>query len=165
MARPPRAKSFEYLGYCRYFVTAGTHNRRRWFADAQCARQIASQIPPFFGQLAFDVTAFCVMPDHLHLLLEGTAPDADLRDAVSRWKQRTGYDWSRRHGSQLWQPGFHDHVLRENEDTRAVVAYIIQNPVRAGLVPGAGDYEWTGSSRFTTDELAEHAGSWRPTWK
>jgi len=93
------------------------------------------------------------MSDHLHLLLEGTAPDADLRDAVSRWKQRTGYDWSRRHGSQLGQPGFYDHVLRESDDTRAVVAYIIQNPVRAGLVISPFDYRFVGSSIWSLGEL------------
>jgi len=84
MARPPRAKSFEYLGFYRYLVTAGTFERRPWFADAQCARPIASQIPRFFASLDFDVVAFCLMPDHVHLLLEGKALHADLRGAVSR---------------------------------------------------------------------------------
>jgi len=99
MARPPRAKSFEYLGFYRYLVTAGTCDRRPWFGDAQCARPIASQIPRFFGALEFDVV------------------------------------------------------------------YILQNPVRAGLVKRAGDYPWTGSARFTIAELAEHAANWRPSWK
>jgi len=165
MARPPRAKSFEYLGFYRYLVTAGTCDRRPWFGDAQCARPIASQIPRFFGALEFDVVAFCIMPDHVHLLLEGKAPHADLCRAVSRWKQQTGYEWLSRKRGRLWQPGFHDRVLREADDTRAVVAYILQNPVRAGLVKRAGDYPWTGSARFTIAELAEHAANWRPSWK
>ena len=61
------------------------------------------------------------MPDHLHLLLEGITEEADLREAVRAWKQRTGYDWKARSGPQLWQPGFHDRVLREHDDTRSVV--------------------------------------------
>ena len=59
------------------------------------------------------------MPDHLHLLLEGTSDDADLREAVRAWKQRTGYDWKQRTGSRLWQPGFHDRVMRDGDDARA----------------------------------------------
>jgi REP element-mobilizing transposase RayT len=105
------------------------------------------------------------MPDHVHLLLEGTAPDADLRDAVSRWKQRTGYTWRSNYAARLWQTGFHDRVLRESDDTRAVVAYILQNPVRAGLVQLASEYPWTGSSKYALSELETHAGDWRPPWK
>jgi len=53
----------------------------------------------------------------------------------------------------------------EGDDTRLVVRYIVQNPVRAGLVTNARDYPWSGSSRYTIDELEEHAGDWKPEWK
>ena len=165
MARPPRVKSFSYVGFQRYLVTATTHERYPWFADSSNAREIATQIPLSFAQHRFDVVAYCVMPDHVHLFLEGLALDADLRAAASRWKQRTGYEWSRQFGRPLWQGGFHDRVLREAADTRSVVAYILGNPVRAGLVRDARDYPWTGSSRYTVDDLLIHAGQWQPSWK
>ena len=164
MARPPRAKSFHYLGFYRYLITVGTQDRRRWFAVVQHASEISAQISPFFAAAAFDVLVYCVMPDHVHLLLEGTAPDADLRDAVARWKQKTAYGWERRFGGRLWQPGFHDRVLREADHTRGVVGYVLQNPVRAGLVSQARDYPWTGSSKYSIHELAEHAGHWHRPW-
>ena len=105
------------------------------------------------------------MPDHLHLVLEGTSNDADLREAVRAWKQRTGYDWKQRTGSMLWQPGYHDRVLREGDDARLVVRYVLNNPVRAGLAQTAEHYAWSGSLRFTFRELAEYAGDWKPEWK
>jgi putative transposase len=98
------------------------------------------------------------MPDHVHLLLEGTADAADLRESVRVWKQLVGYAWKRRTNTQLWQIGFHDHVLRERDDTRAIVRYLLNNPVRAGLVQAASEYPWSGSSLYTFQELAEHAG-------
>jgi putative transposase len=104
------------------------------------------------------------MPDHLHLLLEGSSDAADLREAVRAWKQRTGYDWKARAATQLWQPGFHDRVMREADDTRSVVRYVLENPVRAGLVNSAREYPWSGSSRYTLAELEEHAGAWTPAW-
>ena len=52
---------------------------------------VAAQIPPFFASREFAVTAYCLMPDHVHLLLEGTADAADLREAVRVWKQMVGY--------------------------------------------------------------------------
>ena len=123
-----------------------------------------SQIPPFFASRWFAVPAYCLMPDHVHLLLEGTTDEADLREAVRAWKQLVGYAWKSQTKAHLWQTGFHDRVLREGDDTRAVVRYLLNNPVRAGLVGNAADYRWSGSSRYTFEELAEHAGHWRPSW-
>jgi hypothetical protein len=43
---------------------------------------------------------------------------------------------------QVWQHESFDHVLRREEDIRAKVAYIVQNPVRAGLVGAVSEYPW-----------------------
>src|SRR5262245_54084253 len=161
----PRVKSFAYRGLHRYLITITTGYRARHFSIAEHAHALSSQISPFFIARGFEVLAYCLMPDHLHLLLEGTRDDADLREAVRAWKQRTGYDWKQRTGSRLWQPGFHDRVLREGDDARAVVRYVLYNPVRAGLVPTALEYAWSGSLRYTLQELEEYAGSWTPDWK
>ncbi len=40
----------------------------------------------------------------------------------------------------MWQKGFHDHAIREEEDLRAVARYVVANPVRAGLVQSVRDY-------------------------
>ena len=143
----------------------GTHQRRRWFAVAQHAGEVASRIPPFFREQQIEVLAYCVIPDHVHLVLEGVAETANLRDTVQRWKQRTGYDWRVRHGARLWQPGYHDRVLRSRDDTRAVVRYVLQNPVRAGLVRTPHEYPWIGSSRYAIEDLLSHAGEWSPSWR
>ena len=104
------------------------------------------------------------MPDHVHTLLEGTTDDADVLEAFRVWKQTVGYAWKTRTQAPLWQTGFYDRVLRESDDTRAVVRYLLDNPVRAGLVKDAADYPWSGSSQYTLEELAEHAGDWNPSW-
>jgi putative transposase len=162
--RPPRAPSFSYRGRHRYLVTAVTRNRSRSFFDSTVASEVTSQIPPFFASRGFAVTAYCLMPDHVHLLLEGTTDDADLREAVRVWKQLVGHAWKGKTKAHLWQTGFHDRVLREGDDIRAVVRYLLNNPVRAGLVENAADYRWSSSSHYTFDELAEHAGDWKPSW-
>ena len=95
------------------------------------------------------------MPDHVHLLVEGLQASSDLRRLMARWTQRTGYNHSRATGERLWQGGFFDHVLREEEDRLSVVAYILANPVRAGLVTHPSDYPSWGSSVWTRAELIE----------
>ena len=141
-----------------------TRNRSRSFTDSNFATSVASRIPPYFASRDFAVPAYCLMPDHVHLLLEGVSDDADLRESVRVWKQVVGFVWKRQTNVQLWQTGFHDHVLREGDDTRAVVRYLLNNPVRAGLVQNAADYRWSGSSHYTFEQLAEYAGDWSPRW-
>jgi len=43
-------------------------------------------------------------------------------------------------GRRIWQDGFHDHALRQEEDLAEVARYIVANPLRAGLVERVGDY-------------------------
>jgi len=162
---PPRVSGCTYRGLCRYFVTCCTHNRARVFADALAAQGLCAQIPPFFERRGLAVLAYCVMPDHVHLLLEGVDERADVVEALRAWKQRTGFDWKRRGSPRLWQKGYHDRVLRDSDDTRAVVRYVLENPIRSGLVRQVSDYHWLGSSRYTLEELSGHAGEWRPGWK
>jgi REP element-mobilizing transposase RayT len=84
------------------------------------------------------------MPNHLHLLVQGETDRADLQGFVRRWKQRTGFDYAKKHGVRLWQVGFFDHVLRSEEDTERHVLYILGNPIRAGLANTIGEYPFAG---------------------
>ncbi len=77
------------------------------------------------------------MPDHLHALasLTGTL---SLAGIMKRLKGRS----SRALGGGVWQPGFHDHALRTEEDRVAVARYAVANPVRAGLVSSLRDWPY-----------------------
>ena len=59
---------------------------------------------------------------------------------VSRWKQLTGYHIGRTHTKRLWQPDYFERVLRDDESTIVVARYILENPIRAGLAKGIGEY-------------------------
>jgi hypothetical protein len=74
------------------------------------------------------------MPDHLHLLVEGTSDTSDLVAFANETKQRTAYRYRRRQSGTLWQKGYFERVLRDDEETLAVARYVLPNPARAGLV-------------------------------
>jgi hypothetical protein len=57
-------------------------------------------------------------------------------------------------GRGLWQAGYYDRILRHDEDSLTVVRYILENPVRAGLVSRFSDYPYSGSDRYSLKELA-----------
>lgn len=100
-----------------------------------------------------ELIAYCFMPDHVHLLVSGRSEDADLGRFVGRWKQLTGYHYRRKTGERLWQESYHDHVLRDDEETWRAMRYILENPVRRGLAMNFEDYPHSGSDAYTFDEL------------
>jgi REP element-mobilizing transposase RayT len=85
------------------------------------------------------------MPDHLPLLLEGLTGRSDLRKCIKDAKQRTSYQAIRLGLGRLWQSGYHDRIVRQDEDLARYADYIVQNPVRAGLVQRASDYPYAST--------------------
>lgn len=94
------------------------------------------------------LVAYCFMPDHVHLVVYGTSQRADLRAFVVHFKKLTGFEYRRGTGVRLWQPGYFDRVLRDDESTEAVTRYTLENPVRAGLATRLGEYRFAGSDLY-----------------
>ena len=103
----------------------------------------------------FALLAYCLMPDHAHLLVEGLADTSALRRFAKLAKQRSGARHAIDVGQRLWQEGYDEHVLRGDEDARHVARYIIENPVRAGLVTTPFQYPYLGSDVWTLRELID----------
>lgn len=80
------------------------------------------------------------MPDHFHWLIE--LGDSSLNELMRRVKANSSRAINRqRNGSgPLWQSGYHDRALRQEDDLQAVARYVVANPLRAGLVDRLGDY-------------------------
>jgi REP element-mobilizing transposase RayT len=95
------------------------------------------------------------MPDHVHLLVEGTAADSDLRRFVKGAKQSSGRVHSRNHDGRLWDEGYHDRILRKDSDVRQIVRYILWNPVRAGLTTRPAQYPFVGSDVLSIEQLEQ----------
>lgn len=93
------------------------------------------------------------MPDHLHLLAEGFEDEVNLWRMVVDFKQQTGYWLSMNERAERWQKDFFDHILRKDEDVHKQVAYILNNPVRAGLVEDWRKYPYRGSTIYDLNTL------------
>ena len=90
------------------------------------------------------VPIYCFMPDHLHVMFKGFSADSDGLAAMINFKIRSG-KWLFQHDVGKWQRDFFDHIMRYGDDWRHHVAYIAQNPVRAGLVNNCFDYPYLGT--------------------
>ena len=93
------------------------------------------------------------MPDHVHILLIAQSERADFLEFVRRFKQLTGFAHRQHYGAPLWQPGYHDRILRDDESTEAVTRYILENPVRAGLAHELFEYPFAGSDVYDSAAL------------
>ena len=85
------------------------------------------------------------MPEHQHLIITGVQSVSDIWKAIISYKQKTGFWMSEEEVGARWQKDFYDHVLRRYEDIAVQVRYILDNPVRKGLVPSWKEYPYKGS--------------------
>ena len=85
--RPRRLVGVSCVGMQRYFVTTCTAFRRPVFTDGALAERTIAQILAVARESQFATAAYCLMPDHLHLLLLAQTDAADLERTVKRLKQ------------------------------------------------------------------------------
>lgn len=117
-----------------YHLTTVTRNRSPLFRDLTAGRLLVRELMTLQADSLAETLCYVVMPDHLHWLMLLHSPS--LSQVVQRLKGRT----ARALGKPTWQPNYHDHVIRADEDLRATARYIVANPIRAGLVNRIGDY-------------------------
>ena len=137
-----------------YFVTLSTQVKSAKSSAIDLTRPFTS-CPPLAKQavesLSYDrrqgkwlLFAYCLMPDHLHLLVT-PAGGADLSVVLGQYEGFVTHSaWGYGIVGTLWHRSFYDHILRKQEAAQEVVAYILNNPVRAGLVEEWEDWPWCG---------------------
>lgn len=99
------------------------------------------------------IPVYCLMPDHQHLIMTGSKPEANLWQAIVQYKQKTGYWMSIHRPGMRWQKDFYDHILRKNEDIAVQVKYILDNPVRKGLVKNWEEYPFKGAIGCNLEDI------------
>lgn len=149
--KPIRIDNYDYSTPGAYFVTICTANREKLFWNFVGADIIRPQDAPLSaaGKIAEQgilqmvnhyenvvVDKYCVMPDHLHLILR-IKPDIDGRmvsaptvstvvGSMKRWV-------SRQIGRPIWQKSFYDHGIRNQQDYDEIWQYIENNPLKYRL--------------------------------
>ena len=116
------------------------------FADADIVSQLIALLLRTGEERQFEILAYCFMPDHLHLLVEGLSPGSELLPFCTLLRQRLAHAYARRARRSLWQYGYWERVLRDDETTGAYVRYVLGNPVRMGLVRAVRDYAFSGGT-------------------
>lgn len=129
-----------------YLVTVTTRNRESVFSDFNGACAVARC---FYDQeILGDSRMLCwvLMPDHAHWLIE-LGNDDTLPGLINRLKSASArmVNRARNKVGSLWAPAYHDHAMRDEDDLYGTAIYVLNNPLRAGMVNDIGDYSFWDS--------------------
>lgn len=141
MARLPRA----VIPGVPHHITQRGNRRQRTFFEAEDYARYLELMSEWCARCSVDVWAWCLMPNHVHLVAV-PASAAALRRAIGEAHRRYTLAVNQRQGWQghLWQGRFRSFVMDERHAV-AAVRYVELNPVRAGLVAHAADYPWSSA--------------------
>lgn len=122
------------------------------------------------AKLKVDIWAYCLMPNHVHLIAVPHSTDA-LARAIGEAHRRYSLHINKREGwtGHLWQDRFASFVMDEHHLLTAA-RYIECNPVRAELVEAPSDYRWSSARAHLTaqDDILVHTKpllSMMPDWR
>ncbi len=127
----------------------GNGRQQVFFTDADY-RHYRDALAEHCGAAGVEVWAWCLMPNHVHLIL--TPRDADgLRRALAPVHRRhAGLIHARmRRTGHFWQGRF-GTVAMDEAHLEAAIRYVCLNPVRAGLVARAQDWPWASTRAHLT---------------
>lgn len=123
-----------------YSLTMVTANRRRLFQVAATANLFIEILAGYRVKGSFDLYAFVVMPDHVHLLLT-PAPLVPIEKAVQLIKG--GFSFRLKSKSEVWERGYFDRRIPDRNAFHTAKTYIEQNPLRARLVSEVTAYPYS----------------------
>jgi REP element-mobilizing transposase RayT len=118
-----------------------------WLEDPRIASMVAASFE--FGahtQERYDLHAFVVMPNHVHLLITPHVPLLRITQGLKGFTARKANEVLGRIGQPFWQDESFDHWVRDGAQFREIVTYIHHNPVTAGLAERPEDWQWSSAN-------------------
>lgn len=135
----------------KYFLTFTTAARRELSPEF---RKLALEAVLHFSGQRYHLYAACVMPDHVHLLMEPGVKNQDpetgdpmfyplgeLMHSIKSYSSKAiiKAGWQ---DQRVWEKETFDRLIRSEADLHETFGYIISNPSEAGLVSHSEEYDW-----------------------
>ena len=119
-----------------------------WLGEPQVAHIVFESLRYFDGE-RYVVDAYTIMPNHVHMVftpLPNAAGEyhsiASILHSIKRYTARESNRLLQRIG-EFWQHESYDHFVRDDSEKLRIIRYVINNPVKAGLVQSWEDWKWT----------------------
>jgi len=140
-------KKREFVDGALYHVTSRTNGKTRIFENRAGRKIMLMILQDAKDKFRFRLANFCVMPTHIHLLIE--PGEGTCLSMIMQWiKTRSAKWWNRVHGSidHVWGHRYFARAIRHQEEFEIVMQYIDQNPVKDGLA--SKPEQWLASGAF-----------------
>ena len=139
---PHRLERWKYqIPWQPVSFTLCVHRQRRVLTRAGIPSIVTKALQETARSNACGLIAYCIMPEHLHVLACVVTDGGDLISFTDEFKQTCGYALSRVGiRSPLWQRRLWDRHVRDSDDLANVVRYLLGNPVRRGLCARPEDW-------------------------
>jgi len=139
----PRIARIVYPNYPHHIIQRG-NNRQQVFFDIHDRHLYLKLLKKFTTELSCQVIAYCLMSNHIHLLL--VPPYINyLSKAMQKislvFTQHVNKKYAR--SGRLWECRFHSCPVDREKYLWTVCRYIERNPVRAGIVSNPFEYPWS----------------------
>jgi len=163
--RVVRLSPEKYFGRQAYFVTICCDRRAPFLRNPATAQSVLALLLQCAATHSFRLHAYCLMPDHSHVLAEGLHDRSDLREFIRVFKQRSAFAFRKSHRRRLWEMSYYDHILRPSDRIEDVACYIWWNPVRKKLCARPQEFSFSGSQTIDWIKRSSAAPSWSAPWK
>lgn len=156
--QPPRERKHRlpeaaYYGKKCVAFTANEARRKPLLACDEVHDALRAILATAAREHGCTVPVYCLMPDHLHVLLLGTDDASRPKRAMERFKYLSGIWFQQCRPDLDWQKDFYDRIVRRSEGLDAQARYVALNPVRKGLAPDIFAWPYTGSIRYDLREV------------
>ncbi|HHI87753.1 MAG TPA: hypothetical protein ENK03_02305 [Candidatus Cloacimonetes bacterium] len=118
-----------------------------WLSNDEVASEVAHSIQ-FQNNKIYDLYAYCIMPNHVHLIIQPLKRKVGEYYSLSKimysLKRFTANSCNKilKRTGQFWHHENYDHYIRDEKDYTYQMNYIIQNPVKAGLVNNSTNWKY-----------------------
>jgi len=118
-----------------------------WLRDKRIATLVEKALLHFDGE-RYRLIAWCVMPNHVHVLIE-TWVGYPLDKVLHSWKSFTAQEANKvlKLTGAFWGREYYDRFMRDERHFAQTVTYIEQNPVKAGLVKSAEAWPFSSAAQ------------------
>ncbi len=129
------------------FLDAGMTGPR-WLQEPAIAQLVVDSLHHRHGRV-YDLDTFCIMPTHTHVLFTPLTATSGKPHALSSIMQSlkgyTAHEANKLLGRDgaFWHHESYDHAVRDADERERIVKYILNNPVKAGLVANWRDWPWS----------------------
>lgn len=147
-----RLSSENYIGQITVAFTICIFSRKEIFTTEPIFKSIEQILLESLKKFDCESHIHLFMPDHCHLLIGGKSLASNLWRCVFDFKQKSGFWFSKNNYNIKWQKDFYDHILRKDEDIIKQVRYILNNPIRKGIVNNWKEYRFIGSTIYNLEE-------------